>query len=441
VNQPSPKSRLEARLRDLYRRRADELTLSHMSWDDVLANRGRNSTASSRSQRGRWLVAASVVTLVAGGTAGAMAVLSDDGEPSQVAGAPSEAPAPSTESPATSTPQPEATALDTDAAVGSLPANVITAPPPDSERPFVPCPADPSLPADAASTIYPNDVRFNGMPLPEATPDGYCVIDHQALAGLNESSQYTVWASCADCAEPSAAIALIRDPGFVTDDPSHPSNDPSQHPGAIQVPTDDGRGAIFVPASETSAISMLYKPDDSGGTITLAGWGLDQDGLVAFAEAVTTPGAELLGELVQVYEGPLAGYFTGTIPTDHNFHVGYTNATGSASLSYNVFYDGMTSPDDFRLPLMALAWVAPNAVLTADGDEHTIAFGPAAADYGGQRTMLVRSTPGSFVTWVSTGPQPMSVEELAAIPLTPAPPDDPRWVEIAYESGDYDAVG
>ena len=441
MNDPSPKSRLEARLRGLYRRRAEELTLSQMSWDDVLANRGRNSTASSRSQRGHWLVAASVVTLVAGGTAGTVAMLSGDGKPSQVASAPSEAPAPSTEWPATTTPQPAETAMEGDAAVSSLPANVITAPPPDPDRPFVPCPADPSLPADAASTIYPNDVRFNGMPLPEATPDGYCVIDHQAGAGMNGISEYTVWASCADCAEPTAAIALIRDPGFVTDDPSHPSNDPSQAPGAIQVPTDDGRGAVFVPASETSAISMLYKPDDSGGTITLAGWGLDQDGFVAFAEAVTTPGAELPGELVQVYEGPLAGYFMGTIPTDYNFHVGYTNATGSAWLSYGVFYDGMTSPDDFRLPLMALAWVAPNPVLDADGDERTIAFGPAAADHGGQQTILVRSTPGSFVTWVSTGAQPMSAEELAAIPLTPAPPEDPRWVEIAYESGDYNAVG
>ncbi len=55
--------------------------------------------------------------------------------------------------------------------------------------------------------------------------------------------------------------------------------------------------------------------------------------------------------------------------------------------------------------------------------------------------MLVRSTPNSIVTWVSTGAEPMSVEELAAIPLTPAAHDDPRWVEIAYESGNHDAVG
>ena len=52
--------------------------------------------------------------------------------------------------------------------------------------------------------------------------------------------------------------------------------------------------------------------------------------------------------------------------------------------------------------------------------------------------MLVRSTPNSIVTWVSSGVEPMSVEELAAIPLTPAAHDDPRWVEIAYESGDYE---
>ena len=45
------------------------------------------------------------------------------------------------------------------------------------------------------------------------------------------------------------------------------------------------------------------------------------------------------------------------------------------------------------------------------------------------------------MTWMSTGINPLSVEQLAAIPLTPAAPDDPRWVEIAYESGLYGAVG
>ena len=105
-----------------------------------------------------------------------------------------------------------------------------------------------------------------------------------------------------------------------------------------------------------------------------------------------------------------------------------------------MLYDGTTWPADTRLPLMALAWAAPNSVLTKHGDEWSIAFGPSAAD-GGQQTMLVRSTPNSIVTWVSTGVDPMSVEQLAAIPLTPAAHDDPRWVEIAYESGDYGAVG
>jgi hypothetical protein len=101
----------------------------------------------------------------------------------------------------------------------------------------------------------------------------------------------------------------------------------------------------------------------------------------------------------------------------------------------------MTWPDDTRLPLMALAGVAPNPVLSDDGDQRTIAFGPSAADHGGERTILVRSTPNSMATWVSTGAEPMSVEELAAIALTPAAPDDPRWIELAYESGAFSAVG
>jgi hypothetical protein len=106
-----------------------------------------------------------------------------------------------------------------------------------------------------------------------------------------------------------------------------------------------------------------------------------------------------------------------------------------------VLYDGMTWPDETRLPLMALAWVAPNPVLTEDGDERSIAFGPAAAPYGGQQTILVTSSPNALATWVSVGAAPVQVEELAAMPLTAAAPDDPRWVEIAFESGNFDAVG
>ena len=294
MNQPSPKSRLEARLRDHYRRRADELMLSHMSWDDVLAGRATN-----RSQRVHWLVAASVLTLVGGATVGAVATMSGDGGSAHVASSPTSAagaaPA-STSEPATPTAGAVAT---TDA---PLPENVIT----DPGSPFIPCPADTSLPADAA-TVYPNDVRFDGMPLPEATPDGYCVVDHQAGAGLDGISHYTVWASCADCAEPTAAIALIRSPIPVTDDPSHVSNDPSQAPGAIAVPMGEGRGGFLVPPSDTSAISMLYTTDAGGADIAFAGWGLEADALVAFAEAATTSGAELPEGLVQVYDGPLAG--------------------------------------------------------------------------------------------------------------------------------------
>ena len=186
-------------------------------------------------------------------------------------------------------------------------------------------PPDTSLPADAASTVFPNDVRFDGMPLPEATPDGYCVVDHQAGAGLDGISLYTVWASCADCAEPTAAIALIRSPIPVTDDPSHVSNDPSQATGAIAVPMGDGRGGFFVPPSETSAISTLYTTDAGGATVVFAGWGLEQDEFVAFAEAATTTGAALPSELVQVYDGPLSDFFLTTIPTNHNFHIAYAH--------------------------------------------------------------------------------------------------------------------
>jgi hypothetical protein len=172
-----------------------------------------------------------------------------------------------------------------------------------------------------------------------------------------------------------------------------------------------------------------------------AGWGLDADDFIAFGDAATTPGAALPGALQQVFDGDMSGYFLDEVPTSHNLHVGYTNDTGSRWLSYDVVYDGTTWPADTRLPLMALAWIAPDPVLAGTGDERSIAFAPTPAHSGGQRSILVTSTPTSIVTWVSTGDTPMSIDELAAIRLTPASSDDPRWIEIAYESGDYGAAG
>jgi hypothetical protein len=49
--------------------------------------------------------------------------------------------------------------------------------------------------------------------------------------------------------------------------------------------------------------------------------------------------------------------------------------------------------------------------------------------------------PTGIATWLSTGPEPIPVEELAAISLTPAAHDDPRWMEIAYESEESSAQG
>ena len=192
-----------------------------------------------------------------------------------------------------------------------------------------------------------------------------------------------VWASCADCAEPTAAITLLR--GQLIGD------SPSTFPGAVEVPMSHGRGATFVPPTERSAISHLYTTDDGGAPLVFAGWGLDQDQFVAVAEAATTPGATMPDGLVLVYEGPTWASFPDTTPTRSNLHIGYASATGSEWLSYDVLYDGTTWPADTRPSLMSLAWASPEPVLTQAGEELTIAFGPAPTD-GGQQTMFVRST-------------------------------------------------
>jgi hypothetical protein len=403
----SARSDLEARLRDHYGRTADRLVLDERSWDDVIAGQRSGPRSLERTTTTHRLVAASAVVLIGGGAVGAWAALAGDND------APTGAPA-----------------LVTSPSEDTLPLNVIIATP-DDDTPFIACPEDPSLPADAATVVYPDDVRFNGMPLPVATPDGYCVMDHTPVLFAGSGSEATVWASCADCADPTAAIALIRGPSV---------GEPADEPGAESVATANGRGGMFVPRSASAGISRLYATDAGGAPILLAGWGLDRDGFLAFADAATTSGATLPGDLVHVYDGPAPALDALAAPA--NFSIGYAGS-GSEWLTFSVMYDGTTWPEDTRLPLMALAWIAPDPVLSEEGDSRSIAFGPSPAPEGGgvQRSILVTSAPSSITGWVSTAETPLSTDELAAIPLSPAGPEDPRWIEIAYESGNSSAAG
>ncbi len=68
---------------------------------------------------------------------------------------------------------------------------------------------------------------------------------------------------------------------------------------------------------------------------------------------------------------------------------------------------------------------------------------PASVSFAGteQTTVIREVDDNTTVVWSANGTPPMSADELAAIELTPAPADDPRWLEIAYESGNYDALG
>lgn len=408
---------LEHRLRSHFDRRADEFRLPPRSWVTPAVQ------TSSRRPAATWLVAASLVVLVAGGAA----VLR-----SRHAGNDS-----------VSSPPTHALPVVGDTTTGADSAGVETTDSAASEGldPALPC--EP-VPTDETIHFLPNDVRLVTV-LPTATPDGYCVSDHAVSTLMGEGdSGTTVWSSCMDCTAPDASVAVIA-VGPEAEARLEPGRTPTLNAVVVQEQT----AHYYAPSVEYQAglvgpaVSRLYVAD-----VVVVGWGLDEgdfidfaDEAVAFERGLRSGGSdESTGEIAGleiVYDGWLGSFVPGQVPLHAQLSVQYHSATTDGdALIYEVARFVDEAP-----PLAAYQFALPGARFVEGEGGHALAFAPY--DRAGPEpliTAVVAVDEGYTALWTAGEPW-WTAEELNEIDLTPADLTDPRWVEIAYESGQYDAVG
>lgn len=413
---------LEQRLHSHFEQRADELHLPPRSWAVPTAQ------AASRRPATTWLVAASLVVLVAGG-----AVLlrsRDDGD----GGAASSL---STEPPSTDALPGAATPTST--VPGSAPAGAS-------------CPAPPD---DVESLDLPNDVRIRTL-LPELGTD-VCFNEHEVTTVMGKGDQfYTVWASC-DCDEPTAAVAMFGTADVEVDQLEADS------PPPLQVTVNGEPAQLFQPAQPrtdgappTAPVLRLYTPSRA-----FVGWGLSDDAFLDFAEdaiadsesrsdavmtAASTPetstpaieAADDVGDLQLVYSGELGRFTPGLVPLRRQLLLVVTTSGETGTTVYAVARFAEVQPP----PLSAYFWALPGARRIAVDAREALAFDATPAFNGQARLqVLVQADERTTVLWTDNAVEPRTAEELAAIPLSEADFTDPRWLDIAYESGQYDAVG
>lgn len=404
---------LEHRLRSHYQQRADELRLEPRAWS------AENDPTPGRPpvpyRRSTYLVAASVVVLVGAAVSGTMLFGGARGS--------------------------ESSATD---------GNITSATEPPAGN-TAQCPG-PSGPPQSPPDGWPNDFRSPGLLLPEG-PAGYCVIDHTVSPSIGYSvgQAYTVWTDCA-CDEPSVAVALVGG-ASVTDeyDPRLPS----------QTVSVGAREAQYYAPGDGGSRFRLYTIDSNGQPVGFTGWGLDREQAIAALDEIlgamsptavgttpsdgTTTAAErgtqqLASGLQEIYSGVVGPYDADGVPFAAEFSIAYWAERGGENLAYSVQrFGGEFGP--IVTPPEAWLFAVPGSHLSSVDGQTVAVLGPTDG-WNGRRTELVMVLDEhAAVKWSHDAPEPMTESQLAAIELSHADITDPRWDEIADESGQYDAVG
>jgi hypothetical protein len=151
----------------------------------------------------------------------------------------------------------------------------------------------------------------------------------------------------------------------------------------------------------------------------------------------TVPEERELSGLEYAGGGLLGQYSPGQLPI------------GTTTLGIHYFVDGGKQAHRYSIlqypdqpALEAYAWARPEASFSSAQGQRTLTFAPSNSYGSTEEVVVIREVDDlTRVVWTSNGTPPMTADEIAAIELTPAPADDPRWDEIAYESGYYDARG
>lgn len=200
-------------------------------------------------------------------------------------------------------------------------------------------------------------------------------------------------------------------------------------------------GSQLCGPADDMAVSRMFV-DLGAETAMFVGWGLDTAEFTTFAAGVVGQGGAPadVGDMAFVFNGDLGQYLPSSVPMAATLGIGYFDDDG-IGLAYRVLKSS-TRDTPVAPPLEAYAWARPNPVFATVDGRPTVTF-PASPWYDDreQAAVIIQIDEHTQVMWTSNGTPPVASAELAASELTPAQPDDPRWLEIAYESGQHDAQG
>lgn len=287
---------------------------------------------------------------------------------------------------------------------------------PPASAPACAAPIEPtSTIASTARDAAPSSTAPRRQPaaLPVSTPAGYCV-EHYSRSSTDTPQHVTVWASCGDCAEVTAAVEVLdqgRGSGETSSDPP---------PRVAEPVAIDGRILHLEELPWTGALS-LATDDGQQPAFTVFGWGLTSGELEEFAAGLLDgePARNDLG-LELTYDGPRGGLSPGVAAAEDTVQITYATPDQSAE----VFYGYQRSRDPIDLNSL-LAFAIDARRTTIDG--HPAITSETATN----ATVMLLLDERSMVMLGGNVP----LDALLDIRITAAAPDDARWAPLEAAAG------
>lgn len=248
--------------------------------------------------------------------------------------------------------------------------------------------------------------------LPASDPSGMCAT-HIVTYRLASPQRRQVWADCA-CDRPTAAISIT----FVG---TSPPGTPGTTEDIVRI---GGRSLVYDDAM-WPGFARLSTQDDRSPEFSIDGWGLSRLALTDIASALIAGDTELTGSGLQLlFDGGIGASLPGVNPLDGDaVQLGYVSTDRTRGLEYAYEH----GPD--ALPLDTALWFLIDARRTTIDGQPALVSETATAT-----RVLLRPDDHTMIllgSWAEPGTEPLTVAELAALPLTPAGPDDPRWDAVA----------
>jgi len=374
---------LEDRLRSYYASAVADIELSDLTLDELIAHNPQahlelvSADKSEQHPRSRWLLAAACLVAVAGVGAAVVAAQHRSTSP---------------ESPTNTVPTDSATSAPS----GVVPGGCSAAEQSTSVT-------STSLPA----FVTDQPTKAGDAQLVPIFPSRFCAPEVSTVSG-DAPIRRTVWASCADCDRPTAAVALVRNgtPSTQesTDDPTLINSE------SFEI---EGR-KVRLERHRSPGLDRITSIDDVEPGFTFIGWGLDSRAFYGLAlgyiRGYDVPSAKGL-TLVYDGDGSANSSAVARATTTLNMFAETPNAEAKETLSFSTWHgEPVPSP-------LAAAWSIPNSYVT------TVNNLPALVSTYSNGTSFIlwrgANTVEAFTSYSEVG-RPMSLDELAALEYTSA---------------------